>query len=225
MKSKKHQNISSKIDKSKLYSLDEAIDFIKKNPVVKFEESIEAHIHLGINPIKTEQKVRGSILLPNPMPKKIKIVAFVSDKQKKSAKEAGADLVGGEDLIDQISKEKKCNFDIAVAEPAMMQILSKIAKVLGPKGLMPSEKAETLGNDVSSIIKQIKAGKIFFRNDAGANIHCAIGKSSWEAGKIKENLDALLTLLKKIKPSGTKGEFIRKIFICSTMGPAIEISL
>lgn len=225
MRSKKYKKIKSKIDRSKIYTVDEAIDFIKQNFLAKFDETIEMHIQLGIDPQKTEQQVRGFVVLPHAGIKDKRIAAFVSDDKIKQANEAGADIAGSQDLIDKIKEHKKCDFDIAIAEPGMMKSLAQIAKILGPKGLMPTPKSETITTDIKKTIDEIKKGKIVFKNDAGGNIHQPIGKVSWSVGKIKENFNVLLLGIKKVKPSKIKGIFIKNITLASTMGPGIKIRL
>ncbi|OQX71344.1 50S ribosomal protein L1 [Candidatus Parcubacteria bacterium 4484_255] len=225
MRSKRYQKIKLNIDKKKDYSLEEAIKIIKENASAKFDETIELHIQLGINPRKTEQQVRGVVTLPHGIVKKRKIIAFVKEGKEKDAEKAGADLVGGRKLIQKIQEEGSCNFDIVVAHSDLMVDLAKIAKILGPKGLMPSPKAGTIGLDVPGIIKELRRGKITFKNDAGANLHQAVAKISWDLGKIKENIKEYLNIVKKAKPAGAKGVFIKKVFLCSTMGPALKITI
>jgi len=225
MRGKKYQEIKSKIDKEKAYPLEEAIDFIQQNPCAKFDETIEIHVCLGINPKKTEQQVRGTVILPGGAIKKAKIAAFVSDGKETLAKEAGADIVGGKNLIEEIKKTKKCDFDIAIAEPEIMKDLSQIAKILGPRGLMPNPKSDTVTTDIKKTIEELKKGKIDFKNDSGGNIHQAIGKISWPKEKVIENFDAFFASLKKIKPAGIKGSYIKNIALSSTMGPSLKVQL
>ncbi|MBC8388449.1 MAG: 50S ribosomal protein L1 [Actinobacteria bacterium] len=223
MHSKKYKAITEKINKDKTYTLEEAISFIKENPLTKFDETIELHVRLGINPRKTEQQVRGTILLPSGMVKKKRIAAFVSPDKEKEAKEAGADLVGGTELIEKIRTTNKCDFDLAIAEPDLMKNLAQIAKILGPRGLMPNPKTGTVTTEIKKTIKEIQKGKISFKNDAGANLHQPVGKISWTQGKIKDNVEAFLDAVKKTKPGGVKKAFIQGIVLSSTMGPGIKI--
>lgn len=224
MRSKKYQEIKNKIE-DKIYSLDEALDFIQKNKAANFEENIELHINLGINPRKTEQQVKGSAVLPEGEVKKKKIAAFVSKKNSKEAKEAGADLIGGEELIEEIKNTKKCDFDVAVAEPDLMKNLSQIAKILGPRGLMPTPKTGTVTDDIKEAITDLKQGKVNFRNDSGGNIHQLIAKISWPKEKIKKNIEHFINAVRKERPAGVKGSFLKKITISSTMGPSITIQI
>ena len=225
MRSKKYQDIKKSVDQNKIYTLDEAIDFIKTNSLTKFDETIEVHLHLGIDPRKTEQQVRGTTVLPNGTVKKKKIAAFVGPDKEKEAKEAGADLVGGEELIEKIKTTGKCDFDLAIAEPALMKNLTQIARILGPRGLMPNPKTDTVTTEIKKTITGLQKGKISFKNDAGANLHQPIGKVSWAKEKIKENIETFLTAVKKLKPGGVKGAFIKSIVLVSTMGPSIKIQL
>jgi len=225
MHSKKYQKIKEKIEKNKTYSLEEAISFIKENPITKFNETIELHVRLGIDLQKTEQQVRGTILLPSGMVKKKRIAAFVGPDMEKEAKEAGADLVGGIDLIEKIKTTNKCDFDLAIAEPDLMKNLAQIAKILGPRGLMPSPKTGTVTTEIKKTIKELQEGKVSFKNDAGANLHQSVGKISWTQDKIKDNVEAFLVAVEKTKPKGVKKVFIQNIVLSSTMGPSIRIQL
>ncbi|MDA2936117.1 50S ribosomal protein L1 [Patescibacteria group bacterium AH-259-L05] len=225
MRSKRYQKIKSKLDKNRVYTLDEALDFISMHARAKFDESIETNFILGIDPKKSEQQVRGSTTLPHDIGKKKKIAAFVSPEKTKEAKDAGADVVGGQDLIEKIKKTKKCDFDIAIAEPTIMKDLAHIAKILGPRGLMPSPKTETITTDIKGTINELSKGKLFFKNDAGGGIHVVIGKVSWKEDKIKDNFNTIVEAVKKAKPPKIKDKFIKNIVLASTMGPGFKISL
>ncbi len=202
----------------------EAIETIKRNAKAKFDESLEIHLRLGIDPQKSEQQVRGSLILPYGTGKKIKIAVF-TEKRKKEAKAAGADIIGGKELIEEIQKTKKCNFEIAIAEPEIMVDLSKIAKILGPKNLMPSTKNETVTSDIDKTIKELKGGKVNFKNDDTGNLHQAIGKISWSTEKLLKNFETFLGAVKKAKPPKSKGVFVRNVVLCSTMGKGIKVTL
>ncbi|MFA5050943.1 MAG: 50S ribosomal protein L1 [Patescibacteria group bacterium] len=225
MYSKRYQKIKKQVDSTKSYNLGEAIDLIKSLKSAKFDETIDIHIKLGINPSKTEQQAKGSVILPNGAVKTKKIVAFVSEKHVQEAKDAGADLVGGEELIKEIKETGKCNFDVAVAHPDMMRSLAQVAKILGPKGLMPTPKLGTITEDISKIIGELKKGKVAFKNDAGGNVHQAMGKVSWDKEKIQGNMEAFLAAVRKSKPAGVKSNFIKSVSIASTMGPGLKISI
>ena len=213
------------VDKSKTYSLAEALELVKKTSTVKFDASVEVHIRLGIDPRKGDQQIRGAVSLPHGSGKTVKVVAFVSPDNEAAVKAAGADIVGGEDLIAEIRRTEKTDFQVAVAEPAMMKNLAVIAKVLGTRGLMPSPKNETVTTDPAKAVAELKKGKVSFKNDDTANIHVAIGKVSFSVEDLAENFQALLEVIKKSKPATAKGTYIKGITICSTMGPGIKVAL
>ncbi len=223
--SRRYQEIKKKLDLKKEYSLDEAIDFIKENKAAKFDESIEIHLNLGIDPKKAEQNIRGNVILPYGEFSSKKIVAFVEPEKEKEAKDAGADIVGGKELIERIKETKKIDFDIVVATPKMMKELTQIAKILGPKGLMPSPKTGTLTENIKGAILELKKGKISFKNDEGGNIHQVVGKVSWDKEKIIANIKTFLDALRKTRPPKIKGNFIKSMTICSTMGPGIKFKI
>lgn len=225
MRSKRYQKIKSKLDKNKLYPLDEALDFISTHARAKFDESIEIHFILGIDPKKSEQQVRGSTTLPHGIGKKKKIAAFVGPEKIKEAKAAGADVVGGQDLIEKIKSTKKCDFDIAIAEPALMKDLAQVAKILGPRGLMPNPRTETITTDIKKTINELSHGKLFFKNDAGGGIHMIIGKVSWKKDNIKDNFNTIFEAVNKAKPPKIKGSYIKNIVLASTMGPGFKIQI
>jgi large subunit ribosomal protein L1 len=200
----------------------QAIETIKQNAKAKFDESLEVHLRLGINPTKSEQQIRGSLILPHGTGQKKKIAVF-TEKKVKEAKEAGAEIVGGKELIEKISKTKKCDFEIAVAEPEIMKDLLKIAKILGPKGLMPSLKNSTVTPDIIKTIKELGAGKINFKNDDTGNVHQILGKVSWPTEKLLENFETFIEAVRKAKPAKSKGMYFRNIVLCSTMGRSVKV--
>ncbi len=223
-KSKRYKEVELMVEKGKGYKIEEAIELAKKTSSTKFDSSIETHFNLGINPKKSDQLVRNTVVLPNGNGKTIKIAAFTSDAtQQKAAKAAGADFVGDQDLITDI-KAGKINFDILVATPDSMKLLAPIAKILGPKGLMPNPKDGTVTNNIADAINNLKKGKVSYKNDDSGNIHVMIGKASFETAKLVENFNALLDSIVKAKPSAAKGSYIKNISIASTMGPGIKIS-
>lgn len=221
---KKYREAKEKIEK-KVYSLEEGLSKALETANTKFDSSIEVHLRLGIDASKGDQLVRGTVNLPNGTGKSLKVAAFVPESREKEAKEAGADLVGGEKLITEISSSEKCDFDLAVATPDMMRFLGRIAKILGPKGLMPNPKNETVTKEPAKIIKELKGGKVSFRNDEGGNLHQLLGKSSFGKEKLLENLNAYLEVIKKSKPASSKGVFIQNAVLCSTMGPAVKVKV
>jgi len=211
------------IDKNKVYSIDEAIELVKKTSTVKFDASVEVHVLLGIDPKKSDQQIRTTVVLPHGTGKTKKVAAFVGAKDEKAATEAGADLICGEDEIKKIKDTGKIDFDIAVATPEMMPKLAVAAKVLGPKGLMPNPKTGTVDADVKKMVSEIKKGKAAFKNDDTSNIHQAIGKISFDNVKLKENLEAFLDTLKKVKPATVKGTYIKSLYLTSSMGPSVKV--
>ncbi len=222
-RSKKYQEALKKIEKNKVYPIEEAVKLVKEVSFAKFDASIDLHLRLGIDPKKGDQLVRGTVILPHGIGGAKKIIAFVEDEAKeKEAKEAGADIVGGKELVDEIKKTKKVNFDIAVATPTMMKVLAPIAKILGPKGLMPSPKNETITTDLKKTIGELKKGKISFKNDDTANLHQTIAKVSWDDKKIIENFKAFLETVLKAKPAGAKGTYLKAIYLSPSMGPSVK---
>jgi large subunit ribosomal protein L1 len=211
-------------DKSQKYNLDEAIKLVKENAKNKFDESFEVHVNLGINVKKSEQHVKGTVVLPNGTGKTKRVVAFVSDNKVKEAKDAGADLVGGLELIEEIKKTGKCDFELAIAEPTMMKDLAQIARVLGPRGLMPSPKNETVTENIAQVIQELKGGKVAFRNDDSGNIHQIVGKVSWDEEKLRTNIETFLAEVRKLRPSGVKGSYIKNVSVTSTMGKGIKVN-
>ena len=209
---------------NKSYTIDEAIELVKKHAHAKFDESVEVHIRTGIDPKKGEQQIRSTCILPHGTGKAKKIAVF-TENEKEISKEAGADIVGGEDFIKKIKAKGAVDFEIAVATPKMMKSLAQIAKILGPKGLMPSPKNETVTKDIEKAVRELKSGKITFKNDETSNIHQVIGKVSWDSKKLQENFKAFLAAVNKARPSGIKGDFIRQVVICSTMGPGIKLAI
>lgn len=225
MKRSKNYNKAIKgFDLQKTYSIDEALDILEKFPKVKFDETVEVHVKTEIDPRKTDQQIRTTVSLPHGNGKETKVVAFTETKQEE-AKKAGADLVGGEELIAQIIKDKDINVDVAVATPDMMLKLAKIAKILGPKGLMPNAKSQTVSPQIGKIIEEIKKGKASFKNDNGSNIHLAIGKRSFDKKALKENFEEFKKVLQANKPDAIKKSFIKNISISATMTPGIRIQL
>ncbi|MFH0928712.1 MAG: 50S ribosomal protein L1 [bacterium] len=221
-RSKRYTETKKLVEKGKIYSPTEAVALAKK--IGKATESLELHAKLGIDPKKGEQQVRGTISLPNASGKSKKIAAFVDGAQEKEAKEAGAELVGGEDLINDIAKTEKIEFEIAVATPAMMPKMAKIAKILGPKGLMPNPKTETVSPNVKKMIEELKKGKIAFKNDDTGNVHVLVGKLTLDDAKLLENLTVALDALKRVKPSSSKGNYLLNLVVKTTMGPGIKIA-
>lgn len=223
--SKRLKDLKTKVEKTKVYTIDEAIALVKETSTVKFDSTVEIHANLGINPKKTDQLVRGTITLPHGTGKTKKVAAFVGPNDEKAAKEAQADFVYGEEEIQGLKNGAAIEFDVAVATPEMMPKLAIVARVLGPRGLMPNPKIGTVDKDVTKMISELKKGKISFKNDDTSNIHQSVGKVSFEATKLKENIEAFLDALKKAKPVAAKGTYIKTLFLTSTMGPSIKIEI
>lgn len=216
---------ASQIDKATKYPLAEAIALVKEYATAKFDESIEFHAVLGIEPRKSDQQIRATAELPHGTGKKQIIAAVVGPNDEAAAKAAGADMIIGEEEIAEIQKTGKALFDLAVATPEMMPKLAPAARVLGPRGLMPNPKTDTVGPDVKKMIDALRGGKITLKNDDTANLHQVIGRKSFDDAKLTENYAALLDALKKNKPSSSKGVFIKEIYLSSTMGPSVRIEV
>lgn len=225
MPSQRYQKLKQIVNPKKLYSLQEAIQLIKQPSSVKFDEAVELHVRLGIDPGKSDQQVRGTVVLPHGTGKTKRIAAFVEAGKEVEAKNAGADIVGSEELIEEISKTGKITFDLAVATPSMMPKLAKLARLLGPRGLMPNPKTDTIGPNIGKIVEEQKAGKISFKNDDTANVHQVFGRVSFEETKLQENFLTLLEAIRKAKPSSSKGEYLKSVTIATTMGPGIHMEL
>ncbi len=223
IKKAKKKDFSSIYEANKTYVISEALEIVKKITATKFDASVEVHLRLGINPKKGDQQVRGAVSLPNGTGKVVRVAAFVAPENEKAAKDAGADLVGNEELIEEIKKTGKTDFDVAVAEPLMMRSLASIAKILGTRGLMPSPKNDTVTPNVAKAVEELKKGKISFKNDDTANLHCIIGKVSFPNEKLVENYTTLIEMIRKAKPSSAKGSYLKAISICSSMSKGVKV--
>jgi len=212
-------------NKSQKYSVEDAIKIARSLARAKFDESVELHANLGIDPKQGDQQVRGTLVLPHGTGKTVRVAAFVAGTAEKDAKAAAADIVGGEELINDIKASGKIDFDVAVAAPDMMPKLAILAKILGPRGLMPSPKNETITTKVKETVEQLKKGKIVFKNDDTANLHVSVGKISFEDAKLIENINAFIAALKKSKPAASKGIFIKNLVLKTTMGRGIKLEI
>ena len=220
---KKYKDSSKLYDRSAQYDVNEAMDLVVKTATAKFDETIEAHIKLGVDSRHADQQVRGAIVLPNGTGKTRKVLVFAKDAKLQEALDAGADFAGGLDMVEKITKENWFGFDVVVATPDMMGVVGRLGKVLGPKGLMPSPKAGTVTPNVAAAVKEIKAGKIEYRLDKTNIIHCPIGKASFGPEKLTENFNALMGAIIKAKPAAAQGQYVRSCTLASTMGPGVKV--
>ena len=221
---KKYTDSTKLVDRSVQYDVADAMDLVVKTAPAKFDETVEMHIKLGVDSRHADQQVRGAIVLPNGTGKTRKVLVFAKDAKVDEALAAGADYAGGMELVDKITKENWFDFDVVVATPDMMGVVCRLGKVLGPKGLMPSPKAGTVTPNVTAAVKEIKAGKIEYRLDKTNIIHCPIGKVSFGAEKLGENMDTLMGAIVKAKPAAAKGQYIKSCVVASTMGPGVKVN-
>lgn len=222
--SKKAQEIAKLIDRNKAYSVAEAIELLKKCPAPKFNQTVEVAVQLGVDPRKSDQVVRRAIVLPNGTGKSVRVAVFAQGEKAEAAKEAGADIVGFEDLADTV-KGGQMDFDVVIASPDAMVVVGKLGQILGPRGLMPNPKVGTVTPDVASAVKQAKAGQVRYRTDKGGVVHAGIGKADFADNALQENLEALVADLKKAKPTSAKGTYLKKIVLSTTMGPGLTVDV
>ena len=223
-KGKKYIESTKIVDRSKLYDTDEAFDTVVKTAKAKFDETVEVHVKLGVDSRHADQQVRGAIVLPNGTGKNVRVAVFAKGPKADEALAAGADIVGAEDLMERIQKENFFEFDVVIATPDMMGVVGRLGRVLGPKGLMPNPKSGTVTMDVAKAINEIKAGKVEYRLDKQAIIHCPIGKKSFTAEQLTANLNALMGAINRAKPAAAKGIYLRSVVLSSTMGPGIKVN-
>ena len=221
---KKYQDAAKLVDRSKLYDTDEAVALVKKTASAKFDETIEVHIKTGCDGRHADQQIRGAVVLPAGTGKKVRVLVFAKNEKVDEAKAAGADYVGGMELVPKIQHEGWLDFDVVVATPDMMGVVGRLGRVLGPKGLMPNPKAGTVTMDVTKAIHDIKAGKIEYRLDKANIIHVPVGKASFTEGQLKENFQTLMDAIAKARPSTVKGQYLKSVTLTSTMGPGIKLN-
>ncbi len=221
---KKYVDSAKIIDGAKLYEVDEAIGLVLDTAKAKFDETVELHVRLGVDPKQADQQVRGVLVLPNGTGKDVKVLVLAKGEKADIAKEAGADFVGAEEMIQKIQTENWFDYDVIITTPDMMGLVGRIGKILGPKGLMPNPKSGTVTMDVAKAIKDTKAGKVEYRLDKSAIIHCPIGKKSFGKEKLQENYEALMDAIIKAKPAAAKGQYVKSVTIASTMGPGVKIN-
>ena len=221
---KKYVEAAKAVDRATLYDTAEAISLVKKSAVAKFDETIEAHFKMGLDGRHADQQIRGAVVLPHGTGKKVRILVFAKDAKAEEAKAAGADFVGGEELIPKIQNENWFEFDVVVATPDMMGVVGRLGRVLGPKGLMPNPKAGTVTMDVTKAINEIKAGKIEYRLDKTNIIHVPVGKASFTEEQLADNFQTLIDAINKAKPAAVKGQYLKSVTLTSTMGPGVKIN-
>ena len=219
---KRAKAFKEKVDRSKFYPIEEAFQILKDMPKAKFNQSVDVSVNLGVDPRKSDQVVRSASVLPHGTGKSVRVAVFTSGANADAAKEAGADIVGMDDLAAQV-KKGEMNFDVVIASPDAMRVVGQLGQILGPRGLMPNPKVGTVTPDVATAVKNAKAGQVRYRTDKAGIIHCTIGKLDFDSNALKENLESLLADLKKIKPSSAKGVYMKKITVSSTMGPGVPV--
>ena len=224
-KGKKYLEALNKVDKSKLYTLDEAVKLVKETSVSKFDSSVEIAVRLNLDTRKSDQQLRGAIVLPSGTGKEKKVLVIAKGDNAKLAREAGADFVGDTDMLEKIEKENWLDFDVIIATPDMMPLLGKLGKVLGPKGLMPNPKTGTVTTDVKKAVNDVKKGRVEYKTDSYGNVHALVGKVSFTEDQLKENIKAFMNIIIKSKPSVVKGVYVKNISLSTTMGPGIKLDV
>lgn len=222
--SKRKQLFREKVEAGKLYSVEEAIDLLKTLAMAKFTESVDVALNLGIDPRKSDQVVRGAVVLPNGTGKTVRIAVFAQGESAEAAKSVGADIVGMEELADAI-KSGRNDFDVVIAEPSAMRVVGQLGQILGPRGLMPNPKVGTVTTDVKTAVENAKAGQVRFRADKGGVVHAMIGKASFTESELRENLQVLINEVNKLRPAVSKGIYLKKVFLSTTMGPGISVDV
>ena len=221
---KKYNEALKSIEDGKLYPISEGIELLKKISFAKFDETVELHVRLGVDPKYADQQVRGAMVLPHGTGKSKRVLVFAKGDKVKEAEDAGADFVGSDEIVQKI-QGGWLDFDVAVATPDMMGTVGRLGKILGPRGLMPNPKLGTVTMDLNKAVAEIKAGKVEYRTDKAGNVHCPIGKVSFDASKLEENFRALVDTLIRVRPAAAKGQYIRSVTVTSTMGPAIHVAV
>ncbi len=224
-KSKKYLEALGKVEKGKLYTLDEAVKLVKDTSISKFDGTIEIAVRLNLDTKKNDQQLRGAIVLPHGTGKNMKVLVLAKADQAKAAVEAGADYVGDVDMIGKIEKENWFDFDVIIATPEMMPLLGKLGKVLGPKGLMPNPKTGTVTTDTKKAVEDVKKGRVEYRTDSYANVHAVVGKASFDDNKLAENVKAFMDVIIKSKPQAAKGVYLKGVSLSSTMGPGVKVDI
>jgi large subunit ribosomal protein L1 len=221
---KKYQNAAAQVER-RYYNLEEAIPLVQKVKFAKFDETVEVHMRLGVNPKHADQMVRGTVVLPNGLGKSKRVLVITSGEKIREAEAAGAEFVGGEDMVEKITKENWLDYDAVIASPDMMRSVGRLGKILGPRGLMPNPKTGTVTLDIARAVTEVKAGKVEFRVDRTGVIHAPVGKTSFPTGKLLENAQTLVNAVLRAKPPAAKGKYVRSAAVCSTMGPGIPLDV
>ena len=223
--SKRYAEAAKLYDRDTVYTLDDAIALSKQMATAKFDETIEMHLRLGIDPRHSDQQVRSTVLLPNGLGKTVRVLVFAEGEDARAAEAAGADIIADEEVLNRIQKENWVDFDAALAVPSMMSKVGRVARILGPRGLMPNPKAGTVvqPDNLAQAVQELKAGRVEFRNDKTGNLHVPVGKASFEAGSLVENARAILDAVQRVRPSAVKGLYVRRITVASTMGPGVRV--
>ncbi|MCC6611367.1 MAG: 50S ribosomal protein L1 [Burkholderiales bacterium] len=221
---KRWRAVAGAVDRAKNYPVAEALEAVKRAATAKFDESIDVAVNLGVDAKKSDQAVRGSVVLPAGTGKKVRVAVFAQGDRAEAARAAGADIVGMDDLAERI-KAGQIDFDVAIASPDAMRVVGQLGQILGPRGLMPNPKVGTVTPDVATAVKNARAGQVQYRTDKAGIVHCSIGRASFSVGQLHDNLAALVEALNKAKPSGTKGVYLRKVAVSSTMGPGVRVDL
>ncbi len=222
---KKYTAAAAQVEPNKPYSLQEAVPLVQKLKFTKFDETVEVHMRLGVDPKHADQMVRGTIVLPHGLGKSKRVLVIASGDKLREAEAAGADFVGGDNMVERIQKEGWTDFDAVVATPDMMRSVGRLGKILGPRGLMPNPKTGTVTTDVAQAVREVKAGKVEFRVDKTGVIHAPVGKVSFETGKLFENANTLIQAVVRAKPSAAKGKYVKSVTVCSTMGPGVPLDV
>ena len=221
---KRTQAIREKVDAEKAYTLEEGIELLKEGANTKFDETVDVVVALGVDPKHSDQMVRGAVAMPNGLGKEVRVAVFAKDDKATEAKEAGADIVGSDELVEMIQKGEM-NFDVCIATPDMMAFVGRVGKILGPRGLMPNPKLGTVTPDVKKAVESAKSGQVSFRVEKAGIVHAGVGKASFDAKKIAENVQAFMAAVHKAKPTGVKGTYVKKVSISSTMGPGVKLDV
>ena len=222
-KSKGYRSAAEKVDRTRHYPLPEALDLARETKHTKFDETVEVAVRLGVDPRKADQNIRGTVLLPHGTGKSVRVAVFAKGDKAQEAEQAGADVVGGEDLAKRISEEGWLEFDKAVATPDMMSVVGKLGRILGPRGLMPNPKVGTVTADVAQAVQDLKGGKVEYRVDKAGNVHVPVGKASFDGSRLLDNTESLLDSLVRAKPASAKGTYVRSITVSTSMGPGVRV--